>query len=689
MPTDTLDDQRTGRRSDEAPRAVFPHQPALDGLRAVAVLAVIAYHLGYGWAAGGYLGVDAFFVLSGYLITSLLLVEYAAGGRIDLTAFWARRARRLLPALLLVLTAVSVWAALELRPDQLGNLRGDGLATLFYGANWRFVASGQSYFDVFSSASPLRHAWSLAIEEQFYLVWPLVVLACLRLARGRARLLAGVCVGGAAVSIALMAAVYDPTDPSRAYYGTDTRAHALLVGALLAILLRHRGARAAGPDAPPRAGRTLQIVGTAAALGCIAAFALIPDTSGAMYRGGFAAFAVAVALLIAAAVAPGPSPLRQVLSVRPLRFLGTISYGLYLWHWPVQVALDETRTGLSGVGLDAARIVTTFTLATLSFAIVERPIRRGALRRRAYAAAPLAFVGVVSAVLLVTAAAVPPPAYLRNRGDASIRAALHDLPVAAASATAPAPAPTTTPPAAPAANPANPPVTFAPRRVLLVGDSVMASLQPALRAVAAARGVALASIAVPGCGTIAGEPLGPGDARYSWTAGCGRNIPDLQSSAVAQNRPDVVVWLSGWESADRILGDKTVRIESPDGFQTVYDLVDQAVQRLTSTGARVAFLTMPPQTSADDVAHPSTELQRRYRLMDELLEWYAYRHPATTFVVDLSTKVCPGGPPCPEVVDGVRLRPVDGHHFSADGGAAVAPWILDQVTTPRAMASHN
>jgi len=141
------------QRDDRRP--VFPHQPALDGLRAVAVLAVIAYHLGYGWARGGYLGVDTFFVLSGYLITSLLVVEFAGTRRIALSAFWGRRARRLLPALLLVLAAVTAWAAIALPADQLGNLRGDGLATLFYGANWRFIASGQSYFNLFSAASPL------------------------------------------------------------------------------------------------------------------------------------------------------------------------------------------------------------------------------------------------------------------------------------------------------------------------------------------------------------------------------------------------------------------------------------------------------------------------------------------------------------------------------------------------------
>jgi hypothetical protein len=342
---------------------------------------------------------------------------------------------------------------------------------------------------------------------------------------------------------------------------------------------------------------------------------------------------------------------------------------------------------------------------------VEQPIRRGVLGRRAVVATPLGFAGVASAVLLVATAAVPPPAYLRNNGDASIRSALRGLPSAPAADAAPAAGPATVPstPAPPATvspttasrpvtaaatgtpttNPGNPPVPFSPKRVLLVGDSVMSSLLPALKSSAAASGVPLASIAVPGCGTIAGEPIGPGDARYSWTAGCGRNIPDLQTSAVDRDRPDVVAWLSSWESNDRILDGQTVRIETAAGFQTVYDLVDQAVQRLTSTGARVAFLTMPPLVAADDIAEPSGETQSRYRLMDELLEWYAYRHPATTFVVDLSAMVCPGGTPCPQEVGGVRLRPVDGHHFSAAGGSVVAPWIIQQVTAPRMLATHN
>ena len=165
----------------------FRHKPALDGLRAVAVGSVMAFHFGADGFEGGFLGVDTFFVLSGYLITSLLLTEWGRTATIDFVAFWARRAKRLLPALFLVLLAIGIWANLEASAIRLDSIRADMLWTLFYGANWHFIASGQSYFDLFSEASPLRHAWSLAIEEQFYLFWPLITFGAMKLGRGRPR----------------------------------------------------------------------------------------------------------------------------------------------------------------------------------------------------------------------------------------------------------------------------------------------------------------------------------------------------------------------------------------------------------------------------------------------------------------------------------------------------------------------
>ena len=227
--------------------------PALDGLfKAVAVLAVIAYHLDFGWAQGGYLGVDLFFVLSGYLITSLLVGEWVVSGGIGFRSFWARRARRLLPAVVLLLLVLALYAGLGGPGLDRSALRPDALATLFYSANWHQVFAHQSYFAQFASASPLRHTWSLAIEEQFYLIWPLILLGLLVAARGR-RVVLLVATGLlAAGSAALMAVLYHPgIDPSRVYYVTDTRAFELVVGAALAIALACR--RPPGSPAPLKA----------------------------------------------------------------------------------------------------------------------------------------------------------------------------------------------------------------------------------------------------------------------------------------------------------------------------------------------------------------------------------------------------------------------------------------------------
>ena len=372
MPPDV---RATGTRapSDAGLPTTFGHKPALDGLRAVAVGGVMAFHFGANGFNGGFLGVDTFFVLSGYLITSLLLTEWGRTRTLDLIAFWARRAKRLLPALFLVLIAIGIWSNLEASPVRLGSIRADMLWTLFYGANWHFIRSGQSYFDLFSEASPLRHAWSLAIEEQFYLFWPLITFAAMRLGRGRPRVLAAVCVVGIAASCAVMVLAYDSSDPSRAYYGTDARASQLLVGALLAILLT----RWSPSTSTQRRG--VQALGLVGAAFTLWAFTSTTDTDTWLYHGGFLLFAVATAFMIVAIVQPTTSPVGRVLSLRPVRWVGMISYGLYLWHWPIQVAVSEPRTGLSGWGLALVRLALTFGIATASYYVVERPIRRGAL----------------------------------------------------------------------------------------------------------------------------------------------------------------------------------------------------------------------------------------------------------------------------------------------------------------------
>jgi peptidoglycan/LPS O-acetylase OafA/YrhL len=388
---------RAVRPQQAAPTLVY--QPALDGIRAVAVISVVVFHFFTRGATGGYLGVDMFFVLSGFLITTLLLIEWTNHEGIDLRAFWARRARRLLPALFLVLVAVAVWAALTLDASQRASVRGQGLSALFYGANWYLVFGGEATIGRAGGLAPLFHTWSLAIEEQFYLVWPLVVFACLRRWRGALRPLATVAIAVSVVSVILMALLFVPGNEARAYLATDTRAHQLLIGALLAMALRTDALRRVSERWAPG------LLGPLAAIAVLAAvlFAPGPETSRFLYWGGSVAFAACVAVVIAAVVAPVRSPLRTALSFAPLVWLGRISYGVYLWHVPVRAMISNAETGLGGPWLLVARVVATLAVASLSYFLVEMPIRRGLVGGRlALLATPLAVAGVGSALVVAT-----------------------------------------------------------------------------------------------------------------------------------------------------------------------------------------------------------------------------------------------------------------------------------------------
>lgn len=350
-------------------------------MRGLAVIAVLLFHGGVSWAGGGFLGVDAFFVLSGYLITRLLIEERSRAGRISLRAFWVRRIRRLFPALLALLLLVCLYAAFLATPDTRHRLRLDALATLSYVANWRLAASGTGYFDRLALPSPLQHTWSLAIEEQFYLLWPLVVVAAFRWARRPLRTLL-VIAGGAVLASALaMAVLYSPgVDPSRVYYGTDTRAQSVLVGVALALLLAGAAGRAAEQSALRRRDRWgLEVAGGTGA--AFTAWAWTTSTGGSawLYRGGFAACGVAVAAVLADVVLVPEGLLSRLLSVSPLQVLGRISYGLYLWHWPIFLAVNGERTSLHGPALLALRLAATLAVSVLSFRFLELPVRHGAI----------------------------------------------------------------------------------------------------------------------------------------------------------------------------------------------------------------------------------------------------------------------------------------------------------------------
>jgi peptidoglycan/LPS O-acetylase OafA/YrhL/lysophospholipase L1-like esterase len=366
---------RTGQR----------YMPGLDGLRALAVLAVIAFHEQLGWAPGGLLGVGVFFTLSGYLITDLLLGQWSARGRVQLADFWARRARRLLPAVFVMLAVVTAWVTVADRA-RLGSLRGAVGAAATYSSNWFLIVQNQSYFARFAPPAPLDHLWSLAVEEQFYLAWPWLLLLGLlwvRNGRGRrsrrarpvARLAVPTLVLAAASGAAMLALYHPGLDPTRVYEGTDTRALGLLIGAALAMAWPSRR-----PAPSARAARVLLDVGGAAGLALIAVMIWrTGQYSPFIYRGGLIVLSVATAAVLAAAACPGAWTGR-VLGWGPLRWLGVRSYGIYLWHYPV-IVLTSPASSTENLTRAALQTTATIAAAALSWRFVEEPIRHGALGR--------------------------------------------------------------------------------------------------------------------------------------------------------------------------------------------------------------------------------------------------------------------------------------------------------------------
>jgi peptidoglycan/LPS O-acetylase OafA/YrhL len=465
-----------GARPDRGrPGPRLPYMPGVDGLRALAVGAVVAYHVGAGWLPGGFLGVDVFLVISGYLITSLLLAERRETGRIDLWRFWIRRARRLLPAVVVMIVVVlGVMAVLH--RDEIGGLRGAALASLLYVGNWYMIVAEQSYFAEFARPSVFQHLWSLAVEEQFYLLWPPLMAAGIALF-GRRRLVYGV-LAGIVASTALAWVLFDPTqDPSRVYYGTDTRVAGLLVGVALAFLwpaARLRPIRRSQPRI------VLDLLGVAALAALAAIMLTVGEFDTHLYRGGFLVVAVVTAAVLAVVAHPA-SLLGRFFALSPLVWIGVRSYGIYLWHWPVlMLTRPNEDVPFDGPALTAVQVGLTVLIAAASYRWIEQPFRRhgfrslaplmprrdgGWLRPLAGGAAALALVIVTAVVLLAPATAPSIPGIPPSGTSASAA-------VAGGSGAADVPR---TRPAAGVRR------TLPPGPVVAVGDSVMLGATPALR----------------------------------------------------------------------------------------------------------------------------------------------------------------------------------------------------------------
>ncbi len=645
----------------EVPTVSGAHRyfPALDGLRALAVLGVIAYHYNFHWANGGYLGVDFFFVLSGFLITGLLASEWMSRRGIGLLAFWGRRAKRLLPALLVLLLVLTIYAWAGGPNISSGTFRPDAIATLFYYANWHLIFTHQSYFAQFEAPSPLKHTWSLAIEEQFYWVWPLVILAMCALAKRRRnkrgpsfpRRAVMVATGLAALASALdMALLYHRgTDPSRVYYGTDTRAFELLIGAMLALAVVGR------PDHSPRVRRALHLAGPAAAVVLGSLWVTAGDDRGNpsawMYRGGLVLAGILAAVVIASVTQPDSGPLGAWLSNRPLRWIGRISYSLYLWHWPVYVLMTDVTTGLTGAALLVARLAATVFAATTSFYVIERPIRRYHWKGWPLAFSTATAVGVCLLAILV--------------GTGSEAVAASETGVASVKVVSPTSPPDPLPP--PIQLPAGETVSSGnPLRVVTIGDSVMfdaelgiaASLDATHEAVVTPHGF-------PGWGLI-------NDPSFAH---------DL-TQLIQEYHPQLIIGMWSWDNA--------YAAAHPAAYTR---LITTAVETMLAPGngvLGVAFLQFPKVGPLDSIIDPGTRQRELASQNAATQAWTSIvsrlpgRFPGrVTFLRTASSLELDGRYSAwlPTVSGGwIRARKIDNTHLCPAGAAVLGAAVTQQLT---------
>lgn len=714
-------------RDAGAPTATAPrglgHLPALDGLRALSLAAVLLYHSGFGWARGGYLGVTVFFTLSGFLITSLMLQERDHDGTIRLRQFWQRRAQRLVPGVLGLLVLVVAFLALAggHRPQ---GVVGDAVATATWVANWRFIASGETYAGLFGDPSPFQHMWSLAVEEQLYLLLPgLVLLLVGRRGAARRRRLGVALAMGVTLSTVACAALVHGGDTTRSYFGTDTRIAEPLVGALLALALLRGGALR---ELSRSARRLLDVLAVVAATGLVLLVHGLGEYDPRLYRGGFLLTAGLSAVLVAAAT-QRRGLLARALSLPALTDLGRISYGGYLYHWPLFLWIDTERTGLTGFPLLSARLLATLTLATASYWLLESPVRRQ--RSLQVGAALIGWAGAsvaLVAAIVVAAAAVPAlsvagdaaagPPPLPRLADAAARPAQPvsrvrlRQPAIRAAALSPTgtPAPERARPSstkgpdpfrfsstpAKATPPAVAGSGVAPLRIAVVGDSMGADLGDGLVAWAKKRtDVVVYNLAIPSC------PIGPGGTRRfpdGYTAAVSpacawwQDPNDQRSVDLASFKPDVIVMQDSLnEMVDRKLDTWPTyqRPGDPLYDQWMLNEYNQAFTAMNPKGTATFLLLDAACGNWDQVSHfqgSASDYQGRVATMNNL--YGGMTESSTLHRASLDGNLCPGGQ-FTSTVDGVNDARPDGYHLSTSAELAVATSWLGPLAMKAGAAS--
>ena len=684
------------------------YHAGLDGLRALAVGGVLLYHGGVSWASGGFLGVEAFFVLSGFLITSLLVAEWRRTHTIALGAFWARRARRLLPALFLMVAVVGLYYAVAGPMDAVPDLKGAGLSTLLYTGNWHQISTGTSYFAASGPVSPLKHTWSLAIEEQFYLFWPVLLVGVFWLVRrrqprryrdsgGALRLLLALTILGAVASVIDTAVLYNGGKGlDRVYYGTDTRASSLLAGAALALALalRRRGAAPLGEEgAEGDRARLLGAVAIGGLCAVLAAMCFADSSSGWLYPLGLSGVDLAVALVIAAVVLAPATLVARLLCATPLTAIGQISYGIYLWHFPLFLWLDEGSTGLSGTALLCLRIAVTLVISVLSFVFLEQPIRKRVVPTRVVRSlTPVAAGGAVLALLIASSTQAPgfdasaAPAPPKSSAKLTGNAPGCQVPLKDTSQYGLAPLPRSKATGVMYGTLGNHLVhwhgstaatfhTCPPEKVLVVGDSLAYSVGLGLMDDEEHYGVEVANAGILGCAfTTTGEL----DASGEWQAqpdGCPTALEQWSRNARALGAQAVIVELGYRDQFDWKINGKVVHLGQRAFDDQVQSQIDRYVSVLGQDGRKVVFLSIPytsPPPNSDGSPSPAAS-PARHRLINQMIQNAARGHSNVT-VVDLDKKISPGGH-YQAKVDGQVCR-FDGIHFSLFCSKLLQPDVL-------------
>lgn len=622
-----------------------PHLAALDGLRGLAVIAVLLFHGGR--LQGGFLGVDLFFALSGFLITSLLLAEVEATERVDLLAFWGRRFRRLLPAVLLLLVAVTVITTVVATVPERAATLNDGPWVQAYIANWHAIAGHRDYWASFELPRMFGHLWSLAIEEQFYLIWPVLVALIAWRSRHVHRTVIVVCTVASLVSLGQMIRSFDAADPTRVYIGTDTRASSLLLGAVFAAA----PLRAAVVTLTSRLAGAFSAAAAAVAVVIGMSWWLVDGPASPwLFRGGLFAHSLLSAVLVAGCAARPEAAISRWIGWAPIRITGVLSYSLYLWHWPIYALLSEQRTGMSGWSLLGLRIAVSFAAAAVSKQLVEDPIRFRATWARGRAGVVTLIgvsLGVAAFWVLVPHPETAPAEFSLDQFASTTAAIVTSSPVTSPPPTVavnavPSVAATTAVPSTTTIAVTSTTSLLAPvKRVLMTGDSLAFDEWPAIFAALDAGQVAIAGYVSPGAGLL--------DTRYDSSTAIDKAVVDFQ--------PDLVLYQgSVWDFG------------TPDEQRAAYERFTEFV---LGQGARLAFITIPPLRS-DQI-----NLDRLATLTGIMHE-VAAEHPGQVLVLNSDDA---WGPVFAQDVNGDKVpeRKPDGAHVCPSGAAMFAVWLTGEL----------